>query len=559
MFGHVMGTALQRKPGFVSELFDHVIVGGGTAAGIMAWRLVQAGRSVCVLEAGPPDRHFYHRLPVGFSRMLFDDRATWQYASEPNPATAGRAIHLPQGRTLGGSSSVNGMAYVRGQPADFDRWAELGNRGWSYADVLPFFRRNERYLGEGDDAYRGREGRVAISTRLWNDATTDALIRAAMERGHPFNQDYNGREQRGVGYFQSMIHRGQRVSTATAFLHPARRRGADVRTGALAQRLVIDEGRVTGVDYRSGGSERRVSARHSVIVAAGPIGSPKLLQLSGIGPAAVIRRVGGQVRHELPGVGENLHDHYGPRLVARMKPGADSINGHVTGLALVGQAARWLIGKPNALSIGAALIHVYGSSDASTKRPDYSLHFSPLSYHLEGGEGARSKPVVKIDDQPGLTCGAWQMRPLSRGYVHIRSLDPHEQPAIDPCYLSDEVDQRVIVAAMKEARAIFATPPLAEMIDCNLVPGDDVASDDEWLDFVRQTGGTGFHLIGACRMGPQSDPKAVVDDRLRVHGVGGLYVADSSIMPEMVSANTVAATMMIGEKASDMIIEDSRI
>ncbi|WP_066969811.1 GMC family oxidoreductase [Rhizorhabdus dicambivorans] len=539
-------------------MFDHVIVGGGTAAGVMAWRLIEAGRSVCVLEAGPPDRRFYHRLPVGFSQMLFDDRTTWQYASEPNPATAGRAIHIPQGRTLGGSSSVNGMAYVRGQPADFDRWAELGNRGWSYADVLPLFRRSERYLGEGDDGYRGRAGRVSINTRLWQDATTDALVEAAMIRGHPFNQDYNGKEQRGVGYFQSMIHRGRRVSTATAFLHPARRRGADVRTGALAHRLIIAEGRVTGVDYLSGGTRRRVSARHSVIVAAGPVGSPKLLQLSGIGPGEVLRHAGAPLRHELPGVGENLHDHYGPRLVARLKPGAASINARVTGLGLAGQTLRWLIGKPNALSIGAALIHVYGSSEPGSDRPDYSLHFAPLSYHVESGTAPGSRPVVKIDDRPGLTCGAWQMRPLSRGHVRIRSLDPHEQPVIDPRYLAEETDRRVIVAAMKEARAIFATPPLAQLVDHNLIPGDDVRSDEEWLDFVRQTGGTGFHLIGACRMGPRSDPLAVVDERLRVHGLEGLYVADSSIMPEMVSANTVAATMMIGEKASDLIVQDSR-
>jgi len=541
----------------VSDLFDHVIVGGGTAAGILAWRLIDAGRSVCVLEAGPPDRNIYHHIPAGFSKMLFDDRMTWQYASQPNPATSGRAIHLPQGKTLGGSSSVNGMAYVRGQAADFDHWAQLGNRGWTYEDVLPFFRRTEHYLGQGDDSYRGRGGRVSIGPRRWDSDVIDDLEKAAMARGHPFNADYNGEKQEGFGRFQSMIDRGRRVSTATAFLHPARRRGADVRTRALAHRLVMAEGRVTGVDYVAGETQRRVSARQSVIVAAGPIGSPKLLQLSGIGPVAVLAAAGVQVQHELVGVGENLHDHYGPRLVARLKPGVDSINAHVTGFALVRQVLRWLAGKPNVLSLGVALVHVYGKSDRTLDLPDYSLHFAPLSYEL-GGNATGSQRVVVLDNQPGLTCGAWQMRPLSRGHVNIRSRDPQDQPLIDPCYLAEDLDRRVLIAAMKEARAIMATPPLSALVECNLIPGEEVRSDDEWLDFVRNTGGTGFHLVGACKMGPLSDHAAVVDERLRVHGLNGLYVADSSIMPQIVSANTVAATMMIGEKASDMIIEDSR-
>lgn len=542
----------------MSDLFDHVIVGGGTAAGILAWRLIEAGRSVCVLEAGPPDSSLYHHIPAGFSKMLFDDRVTWQYASEPNPATGARAIHLPQGRTLGGSSSVNGMAYVRGQAADFDHWAQLGNRGWTYEDVLPFFRRNERYLDNGDDKYRGRYGRVGVGMRPWGGAVVDALVKAAVERGHPSNSDYNGENQEGVGRFQSMIDRGRRVSTATAFLHPARRRGADVRTGAMAHRLVITEGRATGVDYLFGRTQRRVSARHSVVVAAGPVGSPKLLQLSGIGPTAVLKSAGVQVLRELVGVGQNLHDHYGPRLVARLKAGVDSINAHTTGFALAGQILLWLTGRPNVLSLGAALVHVYGKSDRSLDLPDYSLHFAPLSYEVASGNSPGSRSVVKLDKLPGLTCGAWQMRPRSRGHVHIRSYDPLEQPLIDPRYLTEEIDRRVLVAAMKEARAIMTTPPLSELIECNLVPGEEVRSDDEWLDFVRKTGGTGFHLVGACKMGPRSDRAAVVDERLRVHSLDGLYVADSSIMPEIVSANTVAATMMIGEKASNMIVEDAR-
>lgn len=541
----------------MSDLFDHVIVGGGTAAGIIAWRLTNAGRSVCVLEAGPSDGHFYHTIPIGFSQMLFNECMTWQYASEPNPATGNRAIHLPQGKTLGGSSAINGMAYVRGQPADYDGWAQLGNRGWSYEDVLPLFRRTERYLG-GDDKYRGRSGRVGVSTRPWDGAVIDALMKTAISRGHPLNPDYNGERQEGVGRFQSMIDRGRRVSTATAFLHPAKRLGAHVRTGAMVHRLVMAEGHVNGVDYLLRGTQHRVLARHSVIVAAGPVGSPKLLQLSGIGSAAVLEAAGVEMRHHLAGVGENLQDHYGPLLSARLKSGVDSINRHVTGLPLVWQVFRWLAGKPSVLSLGAALVHIYGKSDRALDRPDYSVHFTPLSYELVGDGSASSRRIVKPHTAPGLSCGVWQMRPLSRGHIHIRSSDIQEPPLIDPRYLTDETDQRVLVAAMKEARAIMESPPLSALIECNLTPDNDVQSDEEWLDFVRQRGGTGFHLAGSCKMGPGSDRAAVVDERLRVHGLMGLYVADSSIMPEMVSANTVATTMMIGEKASDMIIEDSR-
>ncbi len=543
----------------MGDLFDHVIVGGGTAAGIVAWRLIEAGRSVCVLEAGPPDRHIYHHMPAGFSKMLFDDRMTWQYASEPSLATAGRAIPIPQGRTLGGSSSVNGMAYVRGQASDFDRWAQLGNRDWAFEDVLPFFRRSEKYQDSGEDRYRGRSGRAAVGQRRWNRGVVDAIVAAAKKRGHPFNPDYNGSVQEGVGFFQSMIdRRGRRVSTATAFLHPAKQRGADVRTAALVTRLVISEGRAIGVDYLAGETQRRVLARHSVIVAAGPIGSPKLLQLSGIGPSPVLLSAGVPLVHRLAGVGENLSDHYGPRLVARLRPGVDSINAHARGLRLAGQVIRWMAGKPSILSLGVAQVHVYGKSERSLDLPDYSLHFGPLSYDVKAGGAPGATPRIALDELPGLTSGAWQMRPVSRGYVRIGSGNPLDAPVINPRYLAEDTDRRVVVAAMKEARAIMATPPLSALVESNLVPGDEVQSDDEWLDFVRRTGGTGFHLVGTCKMGPRSDGAAVVDDRLRVHGLEGLYVADSSIMPQIVSGNTVATTMMIAEKASDMIVADSR-
>lgn len=531
------------------EAFDHVIVGGGTAAGILAWRLTEAGRSVCVLEAGPPDSSFYHRVPAGFIKTLFDPRVTWQLASAPNPNSGDRAIQYTQGKVLGGSSSVNGMVYNRGQRADFDHWAQLGNRGWGYDDVLPFFRRTERRAGEGDDEYRGREGRMDVTTSPWPSAVVDAFIASAMERGHPFNPDYNGARQEGVGLYQSAIGRGRRASTATAFLRPARRKGASVRTGALVTAIQFDGHRATGVSYLHDGVPRHVRARRGIIVSAGTTNTPKLLQLSGIGPASLLRNHGIEVVHDLPGVGENFHDHYSPRLVVRLRDGVDSLNAHVRGLPLAGQVARWLLGRPSVLRLSPALVHVFGRSDPAFDTTDYSLVFTPGSY--------KQGFIGRLDDFPGMTCGAWQMRPESRGHVRIASPDPMVAPVLDPNYLKEDKDRTVLIAALREARAILSAPPLAPLVDHEMFPGRDVETDDEWLAFARQYGNSSYHLVGTAKMGPASDPLAVVDDRLRVHGMQGLHVVDASIMPIIPSANTYAATMMIAEKASDMILADT--
>ena len=531
----------------MTDTFDHVIVGGGTAAGILAWRLGEAGRSVCVLEAGPADRKFYHRVPAGFIKTLFDPEVTWQFRSEPNPNSGNRAIQYTQGKTLGGSSSVNGMVYNRGQAADFDHWAQLGNRGWGYADVLPLFRRTERREGVADEAYRGRGGRLAVTTSSWPNAVVDAFIASAQQRGHPFNADYNGARQEGVGFYQSAIERVRRASTATAFLHPARRlHGVDVRPEALVTRIVLDGKRACGVVYRRHGQDVQVDARASVIVSAGEINSPKVLQLSGVGPAAVLAESGIAVTHALPGVGENLHDHYSPRLVVRLREGVDSLNAHVSGIPLAWQVLEWLRGRPSVLSLSPALVHVFGRSDPALENPDYSLVFTPGSY--------KQGFIGRLDDFPGATCGAWQMRPGSRGFVRIRSANPADAPRVDPNYLAEEGDCRVLIAALKEARAVLSGPALAPFVDHELFPGGSTRTDDEWLHFARSHGNSSYHLVGTCKMGPQSDRRAVVDDRLRVHGLDGLMVADSSVMPAIPSANTYAATMMIAEKASDMVL-----
>ena len=535
----------------MNEIFDHVIVGGGTAAGILAWRLGAAGRSVCVVEAGPPDRKFYHRVPAGFIKTLFDPAVTWQFHSEPNPNTCNRPIQFTQGRTLGGSSSVNGMVYNRGQAADFDHWAQLGNRGWSYGDVLPYFRKTERRVGDADDAYRGRDGPLAVTTSPWPSAVVDAFIASAEQRGHPFNTDYNGASQEGVGRYQSAIEHGRRVSTARAFLHPAKRaHGVDVRTDAMVRRVVLDGRRATGVTYRRAGEDVTVDARISVIVAAGAVNSPKLLQLSGIGPAPLLRDAGVVSAHALPGVGENLHDHYSPRLVVRLRPGVDTLNAHVTGLPLAAQVAKWLMGRPSVLKLSPALVHVFGKSMPALDNPDYSLVFTPGSY--------KQGFIGRLDTFPGMTCGAWQMRPESRGFVRIAGSDPAVPPRLDPNYLGAERDRIVLVAALREARAVLSGPPLRPFVDQELFPGPETQTDAEWLDFARRHGNSSYHLVGTCKMGPVSDPQAVVDDRLHVHGIDRLIVADSSIMPVIPSANTYASTMMIAEKAAAMILEDSR-
>lgn len=532
----------------MTDYFDHVIVGGGTAAGILAWRLSEAGRTVCVLEAGPRDSNPFIRIPAGFIKTLFDPKVTWQLASEPDPGSGNRAIQYTQGKVLGGSSSVNGMVYNRGQAADFDGWAQMGNPGWSHADVLPLFRRTERRIAaDVDPVHRGTEGRLNVTTSPWNSTVVDAFVAAAQACGHPFNPDYNGARQEGVGFYQSAIYKGRRQSTALAFLHPARaKHHVDIRTSALAVQIRLEGRRATGVAYRRGGETHVVCARRSVIVSAGTVHSPKLLQLSGIGPAGLLRDRGVTVVHDLPGVGENFRDHYSPRIVARARPGVDSLNARASGLPLVREIARWMWGGRSILSLSPALVHVFGKSDAGLDLPDYALVFTPASY--------KAGFIGRLDDYPGMTCGAWQMRPNSAGYVRIASRDPMDAPAINPRYLSDAQDRQVLLAGIRAARKIFASEPLAGLIESELFPGADQASDDELLAFARENGNSSYHLVGSNKMGPGSDPLAVVDPRLQVHGMTGLHVVDASIMPTMPSANTYASTMMIAEKGADMIL-----
>ncbi len=534
------------------DTFDTIIVGAGSAASVVAARLSEDGkRSLCVLEAGPPDTNPYIRIPAGFMKTLFDPSVTWQFKTEASEHIAGREIPLVQGRTLGGSSAVNGMLIVRGQPIDFDTWAERGNPGWSYADVLPYFKRFENRIDgngyKGDEGFRGRSGELPVTIQPFPDELCDAFMETAAKCGMPRNPDYNGRAQLGTGRFQTAILDGKRVSAARAFLRPALKGGkVDLRTNAQVTRIRFEGKRAVGVDYiDAGGQTRSLNARNGVVVSAGVINSPKLLQLSGIGRASLLQQHGIAVVHDLPAVGEGLRDHYSPRVVFRAK-GADSINNHMGAFRLGVQFLKWLTGQPSFLGLSPGICHAYGKTDPSLAEPDATFIFAPASWKL----GA----VGVMDDFPGMTCGVWRQRPESTGYVRITSKDARALPIVNPMYMSHAEDRRILVAALKQARQLFATQPIARYVEMETLPGSQVQSDDEWLDFARRFGGTSYHPVGSCRMGQASDPSTVVGPDLKVHGVEGLHVVDSSVMPTIPSANTYAASLMIGEKGSDLIL-----
>jgi choline dehydrogenase len=532
------------------DVFDYVIVGAGAAGCVLANRLVSDGRyTVCVLEAGPSDHNIHLHIPGGFIKAVSNPKYAWQFKTEPSEGTAGRAITVQQGKTLGGSTAINGFNYNRGQPGDFNTWAQLGNRGWGYADVLPYFKRTERRIGGTDERYRGAEGGLPITDCDWRHPLCDAFIDAAVGIGIPRNPDYNAKTQTGVGYFQRWIRNGWRISAARAFLRPARSRNLEIRTNAQATAILFDAKRAVGIRYvegsRQGGVLREVRARREVILSSGGANTPKLLQLSGIGPADVLAGLGIPVFHALPGVGANLRDHYMVRLVARVK-GVETINDIARGPRLWREIAKWTIGRPSILAISPSVAYGFANARDLSLEPDVQLNFTPGSY---------MKSVTgMLDTFPGMTLGSYQLRPESTGYVQARSTDPFEDPIIQPNYLAHHEDQQVAVAGIKLVRRLLNAPELRTYYDTEVSPGSTVVDDADLLAFARENGSTAYHLMGACRMGPRDDAATVVDDELRVIGLENLRVVDASIMPTMPSANTCASTYMIAEKAADMIL-----
>ena len=534
----------------MAEAFDYVIVGAGSAGCILANRLSEDGRyTVCVLEAGPPDHNPFIHIPAGFMRTLVNPKINWLYENEPGYWTGGRRIAVPRGKTLGGSSSINGHVYNRGQALDYDGWAQRGNLGWGYADVLPYFRRSEQRIGVADDTYRGRDGAVRVTDLGWSHPLCDAFIEGAGQLGIPVNPDYNGARQEGVSYVQRTTYRGRRISTARAYLHPARsRRNLEVRTGAHVTGIVLENRRAVAISYQKGGRdgrEQQVRANREVILSGGAINSPQLLQLSGIGPAGLLGELGIPVVHDLPGVGENLRDHYAPRLTARVK-NITTINERARGLRLGVEVLKYFLGSDSILNLSPTVVYCFWHSDETVRNHDLQLTFTPATYK----DGVQSQ----LEDEPGFTIAAWQQRPESTGYVRARSADPFDKPVIQPNYLAEEADRRVLIAGMKLARRLMLTTPLQPYFDYEKYPGAAVTTDEELLEVARQRGTTTFHVMGSCRMGPASDPTAVTDASLRVHGIDALRVIDASIMPTMLSANLNAGVMMIGEKGADLVL-----
>ncbi|THF67280.1 choline dehydrogenase [Pseudothauera nasutitermitis] len=527
---------------------DYVIVGGGTAGCVLANRLSAGGRHrVVLLEAGPADRSPWIHLPIGYGKTMVHDELNWGFHTEPEPHMNGRRMYTPRGRCLGGSSSINGLIYIRGQAADFDAWAQAGNPGWGWADVLPYFRRAE-HNARGADAWHGADGPVHVDDIRERHPLMEAVIAGAGELGVAANADFNGAEQGGVGYYQLTTRKGLRVSAATAYLRPARRR-ANLRviTGAHVSRIEFNGGRASGVRYRRGESEFRIHARQEVILAAGALQSPQLLQCSGVGDLRLLGELGVPPVHHLPGVGENLQDHLQLRLLYRVAQPITTNDELRTLHGRLGIALRWLTRRAGPLAVGINQGGLFTRVLPESASADVQFHFATLSADMAGG---------KVHAWPGCTFSVCQLRPRSRGWVRARNASTRHAPAIRFNYLEHELDRRAAVAGIRFARRLAGTEALRGLLAGEYRPGPGCADDDDsLLGFAREHGATIFHPVGTCRMG--RDELAVVDERLRVHGIGGLRVVDASVMPTLVSGNTCAATVMIAERAADLILADA--
>lgn len=530
-----------------SEVYDHVIVGGGTAGCVLAARLSEDGRrSVLLLEAGGEGKGFWIPIPAGFSKLLVNPAFNWRFWSEPEEATQNRRIAIPRGKGLGGSTLINGMIYVRGQAQDFDGWAQSGCTGWSFDEVLPYFRKLEAFDGEGD-ATRGREGPFPVTTVREHPEIAEAFIAAAGQAGYPRNRDYNGPVQDGFGYYQVNQRHGRRVSAADAYLTPARQRAnLRVLTGAHVLRVDLEGGRATGVTYRVDGVERQATARHGVILTAGAIQTPHVLELSGIGDPAILAPAGVALRHALPGVGANYIDHFCTRMNWRVKLPV-TLNEATRGWRLGAAVARYFLTRKGILTLGTGLAHGFVRTRPELEGPDVQYFFMHASY--------ANAAERKLDREPGMTIGVTQLRPESRGTIHLRAPDPGVPPAIRPNFLATATDRQCMVEGMKIARGIVGQPAMDAYRAHEMAPGPNCRSDPDWLAFARENGQTIYHACGTARMG--QGPDAVVDPRLRLRGLEGLWIADASVMPTIVSGNTQAAVLMIAEKAADLIRADA--
>ena len=528
-------------------MFDYIIVGAGSAGSVLANRLSANPKNlVCLIEAGPPDRSPWIHLPIGYGKTMWDPKVNWKFSTEPDPGMNGRQIFWPRGKCLGGSSSINGLIFIRGQKEDYDHWAALGNSGWSWDDVLPYFKK-----AEGNDRLglplHSQDGPLRASSIKKKHPLVEAFIESANQLGVPKTEDFNNLEQEGVGYYQLSTHNGLRCSAAVAYLKPIRsRKNLTVITDAQASKILFDGRKAVGIEYIKSGHRQSIRAHHEVILSAGAIQSPQLLQLSGIGPASLLKEFGIPVLQDSPGVGENLQDHLQYRLIYELN---QNISTNVQLSSLLGKmkiGLDWLLFREGPLSIGINQGGLFTKVMPQSKTPDIQFHMATLSADMAGGQ---------VHPFPGFTMSVCQLRPESRGYVRIASPDPLVPPKMMANYLSTQYDRETSVAAVKFARKLAQTAPLKNLIECEIKP-DNPQSDEDLLQFCRNNGATIFHPTGTCQMGPDDQLNAVLDSRLRVRGVIGLRVVDCSAMPTIPSGNTNWPAVMLGEKASDLILSE---